>query len=301
MTHTLLITGGTGTLGRAITRAATWQVAGTPVWTFARDVSRALWPDKHITGDVCDRWSVRRAIRACRPSAVIHAAANKHLGDCERCPSHALRVNVEGSRNVIEACAEEGVPLLLVSTDKAASPTGVYGMGKYLAERLAVEASVIADVRAIRLANILGSTGSVWQIWRDRIRRGEPITVRGRGMTRYVLHPQRAAELCLRSLAVPAGRIVVPKCDLLSIDLLAEVMTAGTESRIFREPAADVEKQDELLLSPLESVLSIDCGEWYEIGETPTAGVQVESRLLTAPDVREMHESLIQYYEGGCA
>jgi len=156
--------------------------------------------------DVRDAGKVREAFRAIKPHMVFHAAAYKHVGLMERHPEQAISVNILGTR-VVATAAEEGVEkFVLISTDKAVNPTSVMGATKRVAEQVCLALNDRGSTRylVVRFGNVLGSRGSVVPLFQDKIRRGEPLTIRGSNMRRYFMAVSEAVLLVLQ--AGVAGR-----------------------------------------------------------------------------------------------
>ena len=174
-------------------------------------------PRRASLQDVADRAGTLRLFEAVRPNVVIHAAAHKHVPLSEDHPREAVRNNLHGSVSAVDAAAAVGAStFVLVSTDKAVSPTSIMGATKRLAEvcvqRRAAEAGLACAV--VRFGNVLGSSGSVLDIWTREIRDGGPLTLTDRRMTRYLMTIPEAAGLVLQAATMtdpssPIGRIHV--------------------------------------------------------------------------------------------
>jgi FlaA1/EpsC-like NDP-sugar epimerase len=177
-----------------------------------------LWGEAMLTdealviADIRDRRRIRQIFRDLRPEVVFHAAAHKHLPLLERHPSEAVKSNVEGTENLVEAALDNGTGrFVLISTDKAADPTSVLGASKRLAE-LIVQANA-ADVRrlgtgvfsAVRFGNVLGSRGSVLSIFAEQIRSGSPVTVTHPDVTRFFMTIEEAVGLVLEAGRMARG------------------------------------------------------------------------------------------------
>src|SRR2546426_5927586 len=203
----ILITGGTGSIGlglimelikhkpRAIriftndenSIFETRRIIGNnPIFTF-------------MMGDVRDRDRLNLAIR--NIDVVFHAAAMKHIDICEQNPFDAVKTNVIGTSNILEASLMENVSkFIFISTDKATHPTSTLGASKLLAERLTLNASAYRGTgktkfAIVRFGNVIGSRGSVFQIFLQQIRTRSPITVTDARMTRFIMSISQAAEL----------------------------------------------------------------------------------------------------------
>ncbi len=153
-----------------------------------------------VLADIRQAGLMRRAILRAAPDVVFHAAAYKHVSMMERDVCAAVGANVLGTANVVEASREAGARFVLVSSDKAASPRSVMGATKRLAELVALT-SRAGDPRPIvvRFGNILGSSGSLLAILRDRVRRGLPLSLTDPSATRYVMTGGEAVALVMKS------------------------------------------------------------------------------------------------------
>jgi FlaA1/EpsC-like NDP-sugar epimerase len=163
-----------------------------------------------LLGDVRDRRRLDAVLADERPELVFHAAALKHVPLAEANPLEAVRTNIEGSRQVAEACLAAGVAqMLLISTDKAVAPSSVMGAGKRAAElvcqaldRRSAAAGDGCRFVAVRFGNVLGSTGSVVPLFQQQLAAGGPLTVTDREMTRYFMTTREAVELVLQAAAL---------------------------------------------------------------------------------------------------
>ncbi|MAC20937.1 MAG: hypothetical protein CMJ23_14890 [Phycisphaerae bacterium] len=167
--------------------------------------------------DVAERAGTLRVFESCRPNVVLHAAAHKHVPLSEDHPREAVRNNLQGSISAVQAAAATGAKtFVLVSTDKAVAPRSVMGATKRLAEvavqRYAAEAGLATAV--VRFGNVLGSSGSVLEIWQREVADGGPLTLTDRRMTRYLMTISEAAGLVLQAASQassdgPVGRVHV--------------------------------------------------------------------------------------------
>ena len=158
-----------------------------------------------VLADIRDASVVETAFRQFRPDIVFHAAAHKHVPILEDSACEAIRTNVFGTLNVINACARVDVAqLVCISTDKAASPTSVMGASKWLAEQIVLERAAHDGYRSVRFGNVLGSRGSVIPTFNRQIAAGGPVTVTDPRMTRFFMSTDEAVRLVL--LGAVAGR-----------------------------------------------------------------------------------------------
>ncbi|WP_049920296.1 SDR family NAD(P)-dependent oxidoreductase [Halobiforma nitratireducens] len=174
---------------------------------------------------------------------VFHVAAMKHVPMVEDNPYGAVRTNVTGTRNVVEAAADAGVDRLLgVSTDKAANPTSTMGSTKLIAERLVSSFDKHRPpeqltLGSVRFGNVVGTTGSVVPLFHDQIRSGGPLTVTDPSMTRFVMRPEEAARFAIDAcLELDGGEVVVKKMPAMTVGDLAEAMRAHYAPRFGHDP-----------------------------------------------------------------
>lgn len=233
----LLVSGGTGTFGKAFIRRALLdkESAWDAVISYSRDEQKASQlveefgahaPFKAFIGDVRDSARLKIAMRGVH--TVVHAAALKRVDIGAYSPSEIIATNIVGTMNVVNAAIEAGVKCVVVlSSDKAVEATNIYGASKYCAEVYAVQANSYGvpsgtSIAAVRYGNILGSRGSVIRIWRDQVKRGEPITITDPRMTRFVMTIEDAAQLVEFALRhMRGGEVFVPDLAAVSIEELA--------------------------------------------------------------------------------
>lgn len=153
-----------------------------------------------VLADITHERRIGRVVAASAPDVVFHAAAYKHVSMMERDVCAAVATNVLGTANVVAASREAGARFVLISSDKAAAPRSVMGATKRLAEFVALaESSRGARAIVVRFGNILGSSGSLLAIFRDRIRQGLPLALTDPGATRYVMTAGEAVSLVMKA------------------------------------------------------------------------------------------------------
>ncbi len=186
--------------------------------------------------NVASRALMNRIIEAERPDVILHAAANKHVPLMESHPSEAVQVNVGGTMAVLDAAVAFGTPkFVLVSTDKAVTPTSTMGATKRLSEWLVADAARRTGRAyvSVRFGNVLGSTGSVLPIFQSQLEQGQPLTITHPEMTRYFMTIAEASSLILEALALgePGDTFVLDMGDPLKILDLARdfVRLAGRD------------------------------------------------------------------------
>lgn len=185
-----------------------------------------------IIADLRDRSRMMTSLQRCRPAVVFHAAAHKHVPLMEENPEEAISNNVVGTRNVVDASLSAGVKrLVMISTDKAVSPTNLMGASKRLAELIVHDAARRAGAAfvVVRFGNVLGSRGSVVPLFKRQIERGGPVTVTHPEMKRFFMTIPEAVHLVLQAGGIGRGaelfvldmgapvRIVDLACDLISL------------------------------------------------------------------------------------
>ncbi len=166
------------------------------------DGSGDLMSPNLILADIRDADSVTAAIIKAAPEIVFHAAALKHLPLLERYPDEALKTNVYGTKNVIDAVLVQGCGTFInISTDKAADPVSILGKSKLLTEQITAYASTISPGKyvSVRFGNVLGSRGSVIETFRFQIQRGGPVTITDENVTRYFMTVKEAVHLVLQA------------------------------------------------------------------------------------------------------
>lgn len=291
----VLITGGTGSLGRSLVGRIMDGDFGDPeaVLIFSRDEDKQHameleWKrlsiatdDVHyynaeeklqfIIGDVRDYESVVKATR--NVDIVIHAAAMKHVPIGEHHPFESIKTNILGTQNIIRAISESGShrihTMLVISTDKACKPVNTYGMCKALKERLTIEANRwIPDTRfiCVRYGNVVASRGSIIPLFREQIDSGGPITVTDSRMTRYLITLRQATDLIHDAICTgKPGDIYVPILPSANVKDIAEVMIGDRDIEIRITGVRPGEKYHESLISEEEAPRSIRRGDHYVI------------------------------------
>lgn len=278
--QSVLITGGTGSLGRALVEELLERRKVKRLVVFSRDElkqhdMRSRWPQidsspiRYMLGDVRDRTRLARAFDDV--DVVIHAAALKQIDTAEYNPWECAYTNVIGTQNVIEAAIDANVAkVMLTSTDKAVMPETLYGFSKATAERLIVQGNVYAKHRftrlsAVRYGNVFGSRGSVARVFREQIARGGPITVTDPEATRFWITLPQAVEFVLSSIEImEGGEVFIPKLHSSTIgelvDVVAEEHGGMPVDYVGLRPS---EKKHEALVAPSETVA--DLGDRYAV------------------------------------
>lgn len=241
MSRSVLVTGATGTFGKAFLKRALsdWD----RVVAFSRDeVKQAVLRQEfgadgpHLfLGDVRDTQRLSLAMRGI--DVVVHAAALKRVDAGAYSPSEMIATNVLGTMNVVNAAIQAGVrKVVVLSSDKSVNATNIYGATKYLAECYAVQANAYGfpsgtRIAAVRYGNILGSRGSVVGVWRDQIARGEKLTVTSVAMTRFIMTIEQAVELVLFAIwQMRGGEVFVPRLPSARLVDLAQAIAPHREA-----------------------------------------------------------------------
>ena len=276
---TLLITGGTGSFGNCVLDRFLYTEIH-EIRIFSRDetkqdMMRHRYQSekiKYYVGDVRDYNSIYRAMNGV--DYVFHAAALKHVPPCEFFPMEAVKTNIIGADNVLNAAIEADVrKVICLSTDKAAYPVNAMGMTKAVMEKVFVARSQTVDkdktlICGTRYGNVLYSRGSVVPLFISQIKEKKPITVTNPDMTRFVMSLQEAMDLVIFAFHnAQAGDLMVQKADSCRIGDLAqavkELFDADSEIKIIG--ARHGEKLYEELMTPEEAVKAIDMGNFYRI------------------------------------
>ena len=241
--QTILVTGATGSFGKAFVREVLDFHAPKTIRIYSRDElkqyeMRQMFNDdprlRFLIGDVRDLPRLNRAIEGV--DIVIHAAALKQVPACEYNPIEAVKTNVDGSVNIIEACLNNGVErVIALSTDKAASPVNLYGATKLCAEKLFIQGNSYVGAKntrfsVVRYGNVLGSRGSVLPLFLKQHASGMPFTVTDERMTRFWITLPQAVRFVTTSLELMVGgELFVPKIPSMKITDLARVLDPSRE------------------------------------------------------------------------
>jgi len=281
---TLMITGGTGSFGNAVLK----RFLATDIKEiriFSRDEKKqddmrheyqANFPEvankiKFYIGDVRSKSTLKTAMRGV--DYIFHAAALKQVPSCEFFPMEAVKTNVIGTSNVLEAAIDEGVECVIcLSTDKAAYPINAMGISKALEEKVAVAMSrnsLNTKICCTRYGNVMCSRGSVIPLWIDQIRQGNPITLTEPSMTRFIMSLDEAVDLVLFAFEHGTnGDILVQKAPACTIQTQAEAVCelfGGKKEDIKVIGIRHGEKMYETLLTKEECAKAIDLGNFYRV------------------------------------
>ena len=297
---TLLITGGTGSFGNAVLNRFLRTDIG-EIRIFSRDEKKqddmrhdfqARMPEvankiKFYIGDVRNKSTLKYAMKGV--DYVFHAAALKQVPSCEFFPMEAVKTNVIGTDNTLDAAIDAGVKCVIcLSTDKAAYPINAMGITKAIEEKIAVAKSRLSGNTKIcctRYGNVMCSRGSVIPLWIDQIRKGNPITLTEPTMTRFIMSLEEAVDLVLFAFENGKnGDILVQKAPACTIQTQAEAVCELFKHQFKLADHADKadgadkgepeikvigirhgEKMYETLLTKEEAAKAIDMGNFYAV------------------------------------
>ncbi len=308
----VLVTGGTGSFGQAYISHLLTLKTFDRIICFSRDElkqhemrAKGGFTDSRLRffiGDVRDRERLERAMHGV--DTVVHAAALKQVDACEFNPLEAVKTNVQGTANVIDAAIDAKVTRVLgLGTDKAVDPTNLYGATKLVAEKLLVDANAYNGplFAATRYGNVISSRGSVLPVFQAQQKAGVPLTVTDAGMTRFVLTIQRGVEFigeCLERMR--GGEVFAPKLPATTVSTIA--WSVGGSGDWVVTGLRPGEKRHELLVSDHEAGRTLDCGWCYLIrpvqnhrghvwdGKPVPAGFRYSSHTAAQLDVEAFRE-----------
>lgn len=290
----IVITGGTGSLGKVLTRRLLSSEENIPrkIIIFSRDEAkqhqmRVEYQQKikatdeviyhnferlieFRIGDVRDTHSLSSALK--NADIVINAAALKQVPTCEYFPFETVRTNIHGAENIVRIIREEKLPVQTVvgvSTDKACKPVNTMGMTKAIQERIFTAANIaVPSTRfvCVRYGNVLASRGSVIPLFHEQIRHGGPVTVTTPEMTRFLLPLDQAVDTIFAAIKdAKRGEVYVPKVPAARIMDVAKVLIGDRPIRIEFTGIRPGEKIHESLISEEEAWHTFDRGDYYAI------------------------------------
>jgi len=271
----ILVTGGTGSFGHKFTEVVLRDWKPRKLIIFSRDEHKQLEmarqfnsPDlRFFVGDVRDLDRLHRAMRGV--DIVIHAAAMKQVPACEYNPFEAVKTNILGAANVIDAAINSGVKkVLAVSTDKAVNPINLYGATKLCAEKLFVQGNYYSTAQGTRFAcarygNVVGSRGSVIPLFVNQRTKGV-VTVTDKRMTRFWLTLEQGVQFVLKCLCqMHGGEIFVPKIP--SMRMMDLVQAIAPDCKVVFTGIRPGEKIHEVLVSDDEAHQTVQFEDMYVI------------------------------------
>jgi len=258
----ILVTGGTGSFGRAFLAEVLANHNPQRVAIFSRDELKQYEMKQHyldddrvrfFLGDIRDRDRLRMAMNGV--DYVVHAAALKQVDTAEYNPMEFVKTNILGSENVLTTAIDDGVKkIVALSTDKASSPINLYGATKLTADKLFISGNHYSYARGtkfavVRYGNVMASRGSVIPYWRELAAQGKPLPITDRRMTRFWITLQQAVDFVIDSLSImDGGELYVPRIPSMKLTDLAEAIAPGAElTEIGIRPG---EKLHEEMISP---------------------------------------------------
>jgi UDP-glucose 4-epimerase len=291
---TILVTGGTGSMGKTFVHRVLSGELGTPrkVIVFSRDeakqhemrlgyLHRRVSTDDVIynnfvnvlefrIGDVRSYEDVCSAVRSA--DIIVNAAALKQVPTCEYFPMQAIHTNCVGASNIVRAIEENGYPVetvIGISTDKACKPVNAMGMTKSLQERIFVAANILnPNTRfiCVRYGNVLASRGSVIPLFHDQIRKGGPVTITHPEMTRFLLSLHQAVDTVFTALKeARAGETYVPRAPAATVLNLAKALIGGRDIDVKTIGIRPGEKMHEVMVSEEEIHHTVRRGDYLAI------------------------------------
>jgi len=276
----VLITGGTGSLGNAITKFLINNCSLKRLVIFSRDEFKQfnmsqIYPQskypfiRYFIGDVRDKDRVQKAFS--NIDIVIHAAAMKIVPSAEYNPSECIDTNIGGAQNVIDASISNKVSkVIALSTDKAANPINLYGASKLCSDKLFIAANNLSGeiktrFSVVRYGNVLGSRGSVLPFFNALIDKGiETLPITDINMTRFVITIEHGVQVVLNGIKnMVGGEIIVPKLPSFKVLSLVEALSKDLKYEIIGIRPG--EKLHEIMIPEEESLNCIDMGDYFII------------------------------------
>ena len=319
--RTVLVTGGTGSFGKAFTKILLDEYPVRKLIVFSRDelkhhqMRTGGFDDpriRYFIGDVRDEPRLRRAVEGV--DVLVHAAALKQVPACEYNPIEAIMTNVMGARNVIEAALDTGVRrVMALSTDKAVNPINLYGATKLCAEKLFIQSNSYVGGKEIRFScvrygNVVGSRGSVIPLFLEQRKNGK-LTVTDQRMTRFWITLDQGVRFVIRCIEqMHGGEVFVPKIPSMNIMELVRAMAPDGKVEIIGIRPG--EKVHEVLVSEDEAGHALELEDMFVIepthpwwsrekwahGRRPSEGFKYGSdtnpRKLSAEELRKMVAAL---------
>jgi UDP-N-acetylglucosamine 4,6-dehydratase/5-epimerase len=315
----ILVTGGTGSFGKKFIEIMLEEYQPAKLIIFSRDelkqhemrVGGFDHPSlRYFLGDVRDYDRLRRAMNGV--DSVVHAAALKQVPACEYNPMEAIKTNILGSSNVIEAALDTGVKkVLALSTDKAVNPVNLYGATKLSAEKLFVQSNAYAAgsptrFACVRYGNVIGSRGSVIPLFLQQRENGAVLTITDDRMTRFWLSLEQGVRFVIRAIEeMHGGEVFVPKIPSTRITDVAQAIAPEARIEVIGirpgeklhevlihedEARAAVELEDMYVIQPAESLWF--GREWQGKGSPLAEGFRYDSlhnpEWLTVDEIRAM-------------
>ncbi|MBU0580001.1 MAG: polysaccharide biosynthesis protein [Candidatus Margulisbacteria bacterium] len=291
---TVVITGGTGSLGKILTKRILTGEKGKPnkIIIFSRDEAKQHYMRlefmhknnatdeviydnfkrnvEFVIGDIRDYHSVSGVLKGA--AIVINAAALKQVPSCEYFPFEAVQTNIKGAENIVRVIRENDLPIetvVGVSTDKACKPVNVMGMTKAIQERIFINANILNPKTrfiCVRYGNVLASRGSVIPLFHDQIKNGGPVTVTTEEMTRFLLPLNKAVDTIFAAMesGLP-GETYIPIVPASRMVDLAKALVGNNKIEIKLTGIRPGEKTHEILVSDEEATRTYKKDDYYAI------------------------------------
>lgn len=271
----ILVTGGTGSFGKKFTEIVLNEYNPKSIRIYSRGEFLQMEMNNHfhddrlrfMIGDVRDKNRLNRAMNGV--DIVVHAAALKQVPACEYNPIEAVKTNIEGAVNVIDAAIDNSVEkVMALSTDKAVHPVNIYGATKMVAEKLFIQGNVYTGGKktmfsCVRYGNVVGSRGSVIPVFKQQKASGE-ITITDERMTRFWITLDQGVRLVIKGLEImKGGEIFIPRIPSMRIKDIADVIAPEARRKIIGIRPG--EKLHEVLLTEDEARHAMEYGEYFII------------------------------------
>jgi UDP-N-acetylglucosamine 4,6-dehydratase/5-epimerase len=325
----VLVTGGTGSFGKKFIEVMLKEYHPAKIIIYSRDelkqhemrVAGFNHPSlRYFIGDVRDLPRMQRAFYGV--DVVVHAAALKQVPACEYNPMEAIKTNILGSQNVVDAALDAGVKrVLALSTDKAVNPVNLYGATKLAAEKLFVQSNAYAGGKAtrfscVRYGNVVGSRGSVVPVFLNQRKNGK-LTITDDRMTRFWISLEQGVRFVIRCVEqMHGGEVFVPKIPSMGLVDLARAIAPEAEVNVIGIRPG--EKLHEVLISDDEARTTIELDDmfvvqpaealwfgrdWERIGKKLPDDFRYASnnnpQWLTVEEIRKIIAPIEEAYEGG--
>jgi len=318
----ILVTGGTGSIGLALVKQLlSCKPKSIKVLTNdensifdSANITGENKLIKYILGDIRDKDRCQLSLR--NVDIVFHAAAMKHIDICEENPFDAIKTNVIGTSNLLEASILEGISkFVFISTDKATNPTTTLGASKLLAERLTLDAGTYSGNQKMifsiaRFGNVIGSRGSIFQIFRQQLKNNLPLTVTDSRMTRFIMSISDAASTILKIGQVAKdSEIFILKMPTVKIEDLAKTMIQvyKEKNKLAKDPKIEIskvrgyERFQEFLVTNDEIPFCHDIGDMYKItkkqAERTISLNDVNSAMTTRISKNKLHQIINELFD----
>lgn len=292
----ILVTGGCGSIGESLVSrflskgydVCSYDNSEDSLFHQKRKFSSYSESYKPFLGDIRDSARLNKAFKSV--DKVFHCAALKHVAICEYNPFEALKTNVEGTNNVIEACVSNNVEsLVFASSDKAVNPSSTMGSTKLLAEKLIISANNISGSSkfkssCVRFGNVWGSNGSVGLIFNEQAKKNLEISLTDKAMSRYFITVEKSLDLCEFAMNnMKGGEVFVSSMGSTNIFNLAKAFISyhNSSSKIKIIGSQPGEKLYEELLTDVEIFSTIKCDSYY----------------VYIPDSLSKHSKIMDYWK----